>query len=76
MKSKGFPNYSEVDVLGLPSVGFSGRTKDDSHKSGLPYGRHPSSQLSLGGYRGGSSSEDLDDDDRTNRHGTKGGKMI
>ena len=57
-------------MLGLPSVGFSGRTKDDSHRSSLPYARHPSS--SQGGYRGGTSSED--EDDRTNRLGTKGGE--
>ncbi|CAB4038270.1 Hypothetical predicted protein [Paramuricea clavata] len=72
VKSKGFPNYSEVDVLGLPSVGFSGRTKDDSHRSSLPYDRHPSSRSSQGGYHGGLSSED--EDERTNRLGTKGGK--
>ena len=57
-------------MLGLPSVGFSGRTKDDSHRSSLPYARHPSS--SQGGYRGGTSSED--EDERTNRLGTKGGE--
>ena len=71
-KFKGFPKYSEVDVLGLPSVGYSGRTKDDSHRSSLPYARHPSSQSSPGGYRGESSSED--EDEQTNRLGTKGGK--
>ncbi|XP_046864911.1 amyloid-beta A4 precursor protein-binding family A member 1-like [Xenia sp. Carnegie-2017] len=70
-KFKG-PNYSEVDVVGLPSVGFSGRTKDDSYRSSLPYDRHPSSRLSQSGYGARDSYED--EDERTDRLAGRGGK--
>ena len=59
-----------MDVLGLPSVGFSGKTRDESHVTSLPYGRHPSSRSSQNylPYRGSSSE---DEDERTNRLGGK-----
>ena len=62
-----------MDVLGLPSVGFSGQIKDDSHRSSLPYSRHPSSRATQS-YRSHRNSSSEDEDERTNRLGTKGGK--
>ena len=55
-------------MLGLPSVGFPGKIKDDRRVKGFPYEKHPSShsQNLYGEY----SSED--EDERTNRVGSKG----